>query len=135
MIGEKWMPAEDKLLSELSAGGVKYAVIAETLGRSVGSIRNRLSRLRNGSGAKPYRVVIKMGQAEYYALATAAEEVKKISEKLKQEERRNEAIFADYLRLYNLCRNLLKDYKNHRNMKTGYTKLEDELTERFPCPY
>lgn len=42
---------------------------------------------------------------------------------------------ADYISLYTVCEELLRQYKNNENVKAGFEKLEQELDEKMPCPF
>jgi predicted transcriptional regulator len=135
MIIRNWTPAEDKLLLDLSAKYMTYAEIADTLQRSRGSVRNRLSRLRNGQLNKQRGVIINLTAGEFYALMTAEKECESLKEKVQRLENKCADDFGDYVQLYNICRDLIKSYRNHRNMKDGIERLEAEMTEHFPIPY
>lgn len=41
----------------------------------------------------------------------------------------------DYVSLYKVCEELLRQYKNNENVKAGFEKLEQELDEKMPCPF
>lgn len=41
----------------------------------------------------------------------------------------------DYISLYKVCEELLRQYKNNENVKAGFEKLEQELDEKMPCPF
>lgn len=41
----------------------------------------------------------------------------------------------DYISLYKVCEELLRQYKNNENVKAGSEKLEQELDEKMPCPF
>ena len=126
----KWTPAEDRLLLQLAGSGKTYVAMAETLGRSIGGVRNRLSRIRNPEQAAR-RVVINMSADEFGELLRAKEK----AADAKRAEAFAEATLNDYKRLYEMCGNLLKAYKNHRNTKTAFDALEKELEMHYPCPF
>lgn len=43
--------------------------------------------------------------------------------------------FDDYVSLYKVCEELLRQYKNNENVKAGFEKIEQELDEKMPCPF
>ena len=126
----KWTPAEDKLLLQLADSGKTYAAMAEMLGRPIGGVRNRLSRIRN-PGQTVRRVVINMSADEFGQLIKAKER----AADAKRAEAFAEATLNDYKRLYEMCESLLKAYKNHRNTKAAFDALEKELEKHYPCPF
>ena len=131
----KWTPGEDNLILKLAEGGVSYKAIAETTGRTVGSIRNRLTRLRNAPDPQPYRVVLKMNAETYMKFALAASRNEELERELKSAREFVYCTLDDYKRLYEMCESLIKAFKNHKNTKGHIEALEAEMAERFPCPF
>lgn len=127
----KWTPEQDKQLLALAGEGKTYAEIAETMNRTKGGIRNRLSRVRHPENVR-HRIIIDNMSAEAFG------ELLRAKERLKDLDRAiayGTATFEDYKRLYILCEKLLKAYKNHRNTKTAFEHLEREMLDHFPCSY
>lgn len=127
----KWTASEDKLLLQLAAEGKSYAEIAKITGRSKGGVRNRLSRVRNPDQGVHRIIIHNMSAEEFGALLKAQERAKELD----QTKAFAKAEYEDYKRLYEMCKSLLKAYKNHRNTKAAFDVPEAELAEHFPCPF
>jgi len=129
-----WTAAEDIKLLQMADNGENYEAIAKAMKRTTGSIRNRLSRIRNPEH-KEIKVVIGMSPKQYGEFATAAERADDLAAELQRAKSFSDAIYDDYLKLYELCSEIIKAHKNHRNIKPLLEKLERETDERFPCPF
>lgn len=131
----KWTPAEDKLLLQLADKGKTYAQIAEIMQRPHGGIRNRLSRLRNPEQNQHRIIIHNMSAEDFGELIKAKECIKEYEQNARRAEAFAGATYDDYRRLYDICENLLKAYKNHRNTKAAFDRLEADLREHIPCPF
>lgn len=127
-----WTPTEEAKLVKLSeSDNLSLDDIAKKLNRSREACRIKLQDIRRRTSTTPVKIVLTMPYEAYNELAKGAEALKE----LERVQKFSDAIFNDYLRLYNLCEEMLKAYRNHRNMKQYFDKLVAEMEDRMPCPF